>query len=97
MRFLPSIKIHSQSQPSVSRTKKESLKFGTKKDGSQAIGIFNLLEEDQLITLPLDELQIDQGNVRDLWRQQDIGKLESQLQIRVEAHGVALLRIDPAS
>jgi len=69
----------------------------TLKDGSQAIGIFNLLEEDQLITLPLDELQIDQGNVRDLWRQQDIGKLESQLQIRVEAHGVALLRIDPAS
>jgi alpha-galactosidase len=34
--------------------------------------------------------------VRDLWRQQDLGKYEGELKAQVPRHGVVLVRLTPA-
>ncbi|KAF0096455.1 MAG: alpha-galactosidase [Puniceicoccaceae bacterium 5H] len=63
-------------------------------DGSKAVAFFNLTEEDRVLELPPTQLGTS-GTIRDLWRQQDIGSLESHFYIKVSPHGTALLRILP--
>jgi alpha-galactosidase len=36
-------------------------------------------------------------NVRDLWRQSDLGKFSDQFQTTIPRHGVVLVRIRPAA
>lgn len=63
-------------------------------DGSIAVGIFNLGENPVDYTFSLSSLGLS-GNykVRDLWRQQDIGFLSSDMSVAVNRHGVELIRI----
>jgi len=61
-------------------------------DGSKAVGLFNLSDDNQVLTLSAQTLGM-KGTVRDLWRQKDIGTLEDSFSANVSAHGVVFLKI----
>ena len=62
-------------------------------DGSTAAGIFNLNENEEEITVDLNEIGIKgRQEARDLWRQKDIGQFESSFSAKVAAHGVKLIK-----
>ncbi|UXX81087.1 putative Ig domain-containing protein [Reichenbachiella carrageenanivorans] len=62
-------------------------------DGSKAVGLFNTGKESQTIAMPwsLAKLQGVQ-QVRDVWRQKDIGLYEGKFSAQVPSHGVVLVR-----
>ena len=63
-------------------------------DGSKAVGLFNLGEEDAPVTARWFELGLTgKRTVRDLWRQADLGKFKDQFQTSVPRHGVVLIKI----
>ncbi len=63
-------------------------------DGSKAVGLFNLGDEDGPVTVKWADLGLKgKLKVRDLWRQADLGKFAGQFQTPVPRHGVVLIRI----
>ncbi|HWW03026.1 MAG TPA: NPCBM/NEW2 domain-containing protein [Candidatus Acidoferrum sp.] len=63
-------------------------------DGSKAVGLFNLGEDESPITLKWAGLGLSgKQRVRDLWRQQDLGKFAGQFQTSVPRHGVVLVKV----
>ena len=63
-------------------------------DGSQAVGIFNLAEQEKNIVAKWSDLGVSgKQQVRDLWRQKDLGGFDEQFEAKVPAHGVVLVRI----
>jgi alpha-galactosidase len=63
-------------------------------DGSRAIGLFNLDEEPQQVTLRFADLNLrGQQQVRDLWRQKNLGNFSGEYTADVPAHGVVLLKV----
>jgi len=68
------------------------------KDGSKAVGIFNLDDHAAQRTIPLSTLGLpEQGKLHDCWRQQDLGPYKHSYATRIPPHGVLLLRIRPAA
>lgn len=67
-------------------------------DGSLAVGLVNVGFDDERATLVWSDLGI-QGSrqVRDLWRQQDLGPCESFFQTQVGRHGTVLLTLTAPS
>jgi alpha-galactosidase len=66
-------------------------------DGSRAVGLFNRGEMAAQGTARWTELGVKGSQlVRDLWRQQDLGKFAGEFTVRVPRHGVVLLRLRPA-
>jgi alpha-galactosidase len=66
-------------------------------DGSKAVGLFNRGEEASGMTLKWSDLGISgPQEVRDLWRQQDLGKFDGEFHTTVPRHGVVLLKVTPA-
>jgi len=67
-------------------------------DGSLALGIFNLGET--TVTYPLDLYKVSSTghvNVRDLWRQKNLGEMFDTFQSNIPAHGVILVKfVKPA-
>jgi alpha-galactosidase len=64
-------------------------------DGSKAIGIFNLSDQDKLLQVNWSEIGVnDNQKVRDLWRQRDLGLFKTNFSTKVAAHGVTLIRIE---
>ncbi len=64
-------------------------------DGSKAIGLFNLKEEEQKITLNWKDIGIEGvKSVRDLWRQKDIGNYKGSFSAIVQSHGVIFIRVN---
>lgn len=61
-------------------------------DGSKAVAFFNLSDEEQNISITADKLG-KLGTVRDLWRQEDIGKLKTNFTVKVNPHGTGFFRI----
>jgi alpha-galactosidase len=63
-------------------------------DGSKAIGLFNRGNAETTVTANWSDLGL-KGNckVRDLWRQQDLGKFKDQFQAKVARHGVVLIKV----
>ena len=61
-------------------------------DGSKAVAMFNLSHEDQVRSVTAERLELS-GNVRDLWRQSDIGPIEDQFSATVSPHGVAFFKV----
>ncbi len=61
-------------------------------DGSKAVAIFNLSDEEKNITVSADKLG-KKGKIRDLWRQKDIGKLKNEISVKINSHGVGFFRI----
>jgi len=65
-------------------------------DGSKAVGLFNLGEHPATLAVSWSDLGLSgKPQVRDLWRQQDLGKFDQQYQAEVPRHGVLLLRVVP--
>lgn len=63
-------------------------------DGSLAVGLFNLHENDQKMGISWQELGISgRKTVRDLWRQKDLGEFSDQFEADVPTHGVVLIKI----
>ncbi|MCX6232266.1 MAG: putative Ig domain-containing protein [Bacteroidetes bacterium] len=63
-------------------------------DGSIAVGIFNLSDDFNRITVNWNELNIKGSKtLRDVWRQKDLGKYKDSFTTKVSSHGVLLLRI----
>jgi len=69
-------------------------------DGSLALGIFNTGTTTALYDLDLGRLPIfTAGGVelRDLWRQDDLGAYQDSFETAIESHGVTLLRVTSAT
>jgi alpha-galactosidase len=63
-------------------------------DGSVAVGLFNLSESSRTMSVNLAELGLSGSrNVRELWRQKDMGAISSSFSAEVARHGVILVRL----
>jgi alpha-galactosidase len=65
-------------------------------DGSKAVGLFNTGENAITVTVKWDDLKVHGSqNVRDLWRQKDLGKSEKEFSMQVAPHCAELVKISP--
>jgi alpha-galactosidase len=66
-------------------------------DGSWAVGLFNLNAwNTQNITVQWSDMELSgRLQVRDLWRQKNLGQFKSSFTTEVAAHGVVLVRVFP--
>jgi alpha-galactosidase len=65
-------------------------------DGSISVGLFNLGERPAKLAVSWAELGISgDQQVRDLWRQKNLGKFKDGFQIEVPRHGVSMVRLSP--
>jgi alpha-galactosidase len=65
-------------------------------DGSKAVGLFNRGEDTAKATVKWSDLGVSgQQSVRDLWRQQNLGKFADQFHTEVPRHGVVLVKVTP--
>jgi alpha-galactosidase len=63
-------------------------------DGSIAVGIFNLSEESDTISILAEDLNIPRRfKARNLWERRDIGSYDTSLEIEVPSHGAQMLQI----
>jgi alpha-galactosidase len=63
-------------------------------DGSKAVGLCNRGEMETTLSARCADLGIKgKPRVRDLWRQKDLGRLESEFRATVPRHGVLLVRV----
>ncbi len=66
-------------------------------DGSKAVGLFNRGETEATVTARWSDVGVSGKRVvRDLWRQKDVGTFDGEYKATVPAHGVVLVRIQPA-
>lgn len=80
----------------VRHTDSEFILAKAMEDGSLAVGLFNIGEEQARIQVTWADLGLDgRRRVRDVWRQKDIGQSKDQLSVQVNRHGVAMLRLFP--
>ena len=66
-------------------------------DGSKAIGLFNTGTNGTItVTVKWDDINVHGSqNVRDLWRQKDLGKFKDQFSLPVAPHSAELVKISP--
>jgi len=63
-------------------------------DGSLAVGVFNLAETEDEISIGLRDLELSgRVAVRNLWERRDLGHFNEQVPITVPAHGAQMLKI----
>ena len=63
-------------------------------DGSKAVGLFNLTEKPLNVPVDLKDLKLNgRWNMRDLWRQTDLGAVERHFEMNVLPHGAMLVKI----
>jgi alpha-galactosidase len=67
----------------------------TLEDGSLAVGLFNLSDQPKKgAVLSWTTLNVEGDyQVRDVWRQKDLGLHHDQMSTNIPAHGVVLLRL----
>jgi alpha-galactosidase len=66
-------------------------------DGSFAVGLFNRGEVEASVTATWEDLRImGPQQIRDVWRQKDLGTCSDRYTTTVPRHGVALLKIKSA-
>lgn len=84
-----------QGRPMIIRSE-EDVEIWTKpmEDGSLAVGMFNLSEIAQDVTVAWSELEVKgTPTVRDLWRQKDLGPIKDKYTATIPRHGVQLVRL----
>ncbi len=65
-------------------------------DGSKAVGLFNRGEFPTQVAARWDQVSVNgQQQVRDLWRQKNLGAASSQFAAEVPRHGAVLIKIAP--
>jgi alpha-galactosidase len=63
-------------------------------DGSEAIGLFNLGENETPVTVKWADFGAKgRMSVRDLWRQKDLGKFRDSFTATVPRHGVVMIKV----
>jgi len=63
-------------------------------DGSRAVAVFNLTEQASKVSFDWSDLGLSgYSKVRDVWRQQDLGKFGKSFSTEVNGHGVQLFRV----
>ena len=64
-------------------------------DGTKALAIFNMSNKYDVVRFYWNNLGLPENSyqVRDLWRQQDLGNFASMFATKVAPHGVTLVRI----
>jgi len=64
------------------------------RDGSRAVGLFNLADTNAMVTVKWSDLKLS-GNrtVRDLWRQKDLGRFKDSFTVAVAAHGAEMIKV----
>jgi alpha-galactosidase len=63
-------------------------------DGSKTVGLFNLTTDPLNIPVCLKDLRISgNADMRDLWRQKDLGPVGLSFELMVQPHGSALLKL----
>jgi alpha-galactosidase len=66
----------------------------TLSDGAQAVGLFNLGETEQTITVLWKQLNMKgTRTVRNLWKQENIGRFDNDFSSRTPPHGVVFVKI----
>ncbi|MCD6202140.1 MAG: alpha-galactosidase [Bacteroidales bacterium] len=79
----------------------ENIQYWTKPlaDGTHAAGIFNLGKEKEKIYVRFSDLKLkgDAYEVRDLWRQKNLGTFNDRIELKIPSHGVVLLKIKQRS
>lgn len=66
-------------------------------DGSIAVGLFNRSSEEATVAAQWTDLKLNgRQQVRDLWRQKDLGTFDQNFEAEVASHGVVFVRIFPA-
>ncbi|NQV33369.1 MAG: NPCBM/NEW2 domain-containing protein [Phycisphaeraceae bacterium] len=69
----------------------------TMADGSKAVGLFNRTQAPDRVTVQWKYLGLTgPQQVRDLWRQKDLGVFEGRFMAKVPRHGVVLIKITKA-
>lgn len=64
------------------------------KDGTKAIGIFNMSKQNRKVDLNWSEINIKTpSRVRDVWRQKDMASLTERFSSFIPSHGVTLMKI----
>jgi len=65
-------------------------------DGSKAIGMFNTTEYETKMSVKFDQLGVKgKCQVRDLWRQKDLGVFNEKFEMSVPRHGAAVIQLSP--
>ncbi len=63
-------------------------------DGSLAVGLFNTGDHAAELSVTWDELGLNGTRlVRDVWRQKDIGPANDKVTVKVNRHGVTMVRL----
>jgi len=63
-------------------------------DGSRAVGLFNLSDDEGTITAKWAGLKISgERTIRELWTQKDLGEFSGEFSAKVPRHGVVLIRL----
>lgn len=63
-------------------------------DGTKAIGIFNRADKEIEVSVDWDSLQVSRKqNVRDLWRQKDLGVFKDKFSAKISSQGVVMIKI----
>jgi len=63
-------------------------------DGSKAVGLFNLSDATQNVTLNWSDIKVEgKQTVRDLWRQKDLGEFDGKFETNVYSHGVVFVKV----
>ncbi|HZL77279.1 MAG TPA: putative Ig domain-containing protein, partial [Candidatus Limnocylindrales bacterium] len=66
-------------------------------DGSKAVGLFNLGENETIVTAKWTDLKLSgKQMVLDLWRQKNLGTFSDQFEATVPKHGVVFVRVTAA-
>ncbi len=78
----------------IIKTKNYQVWIKELEDGSKAVGIFNLNEQYQKISINWSDLLLQKNmKVRDLWRQKNLGVFENNFTTKVAPHGVSLIKV----
>ena len=78
------------------QTRKDFVLVKELEDGSKAVGLFNLGERPATLAVSWAELGISgKQQIRDLWRQQELGKSKQEFHAEVPRHGVVMVRLSP--
>ena len=78
----------------VRHTRDEFVLAKPLEDGSIAVGLFNLSKTARQMQIGWSDLERKGGQqVRDVWRQHDLGKFTAEFASNVPSHGVTLIRV----
>ncbi|MBV8254105.1 MAG: NPCBM/NEW2 domain-containing protein [Chitinophaga sp.] len=80
------------------RTKKTEIWARPLQDGSIAVGLFNLSDNKQELSIQWDQLGVKGSqHIRDLWRQKELGVANNSYSAQVPPHGVLFLKMKAAN